>query len=143
MHSAPAVRYPVARPSRVGLAALALWSAGAALCGWWSLQSAVPAWAVAVALASVLASGLVAVAQWQALPEGELQWDGGQWWWTGRSGDDRIAIRLALDFGAAMLVQLHDWPGRAPWCLVERRSMPSRWMDLRRAMHGPGAAQPA
>jgi len=136
MHSAPAVRYLVVRSSRAGWVAAGIWGAGAALCVSWALQPDVDHWSAAVGLSCVLACALLAAMQWEALPQGELQWDGVQWWWRADHDDRPVDVRLRLDLGAAMLLHLTTLPGRAPWCVVEQRTMPARWADMRRAIHG-------
>ncbi len=139
MHSAPAVRYLVVRSSRAGWVAAGIWGAGAALCLWWSLQPGVDAWSAALGLSSVLACAMLAAVQWKALPQGELLWDGAQWWWRAGLDDRPVDVRLRLDFGVAMLLHLTTLPGCAPWCLVDQRTMPTHWADMRRAIHGRAA----
>lgn len=136
MHSAPAVRYPVVRSSRVGASLLGVWAAAAAVCIWWWLQGGVSAWHLLVVLASLFIGGAVAFLQWHRSPVGDLRWDGQAWWWQFADEDEvSVNVQVRLDFQQGVLLEMTGWRRRAVWCCPERATLPARWADLRRALY--------
>jgi toxin CptA len=135
MHSAPSVSYPVGRSRMARRLLLGIWCLGAAGLAAWCLQFSGAGWRTALLVLVVLAAGLSA---WRAarLGEGvELQWNGQHWSCAGSAQCAAARVSIHLDFQPLMLVRLCE-PGRATtWLWLERGSMPSRWLDLRRALH--------
>ena len=140
MRSAPPVLVPVGRfvwgGRIVGLLALATLAVGL-LAGWpwdttpWRAGLTVGVWALATLLASWA---------WrcEALPPGELSWDGQAWWY--RPGDAHaLAVQLTLqwDAGEALLLQLRSPAlgrfSRYAWLQASR--LPTQWHGLRCAVH--------
>ena len=139
MHSAPAVRYPVARSPRVGAVLLGAWSLAAGMCLWWWLRGGATPWHMAWALLSLSFGAVLAIVQWQGMPTGNLRWDGQAWWWQFADEDEvlvNVSVRLDLQHGL-LLHMAGDLPWRAHWCYAERAQLPARWSDLRRALYAP------
>ncbi|NCN70098.1 MAG: hypothetical protein GW928_08105 [Rhodoferax sp.] len=136
MHNAPAVTYPVGRShvqaSLLGvlmvceILALLVWFVSVDTIGW--LQ--------------VAACGLVALVCafawvfWWRTPQGQLSWNGSVWGWSWGTGSGQVKPELILDFQAAMCLRLVDLQSsRMSWVWPERRTCPTRWRALRRALH--------
>ncbi len=159
MPNAPSVIYPVGRCrlqvvllGLLGLAALGL------LLGWQFLLN-VPSgpWQCVVWLAVVCWASWVAWVSWDwfGSPVGRLQWDAlaaaaslmpsdGQGAWRWLDADAREAtpldgVVLALDMQHLVLLRLMGAGQPDRWAWVERRRDPSRWNDLRRALHSTEA----
>lgn len=78
------------------------------------------------------------VTGWQRAPVGRLQWDGQRWRWESagyRSGTALEPPRVVLDVQFALLLQLNNQAGAVWWLWAEKSAWPSRWLDLRRAVH--------
>jgi toxin CptA len=143
MHSAPAVHYPVAKSLRAGLALAACWCLAAATCLWWWIAGGASAVQAAWAVACLLLGAVVACRQWRDMPVGALRWDGQAWWWQSHEDDMSVTVQVRWDLQHAALLYLKGMPLRRRWALVERRSQPSRWDDLRRALYSPVFASPS
>jgi len=89
---------------------------------------------------SVLGAGIAAGMAWQSAPVGRLVWNGQAWHWESpgyQSGAMEYGLYVLGDFQHLLLLQLEN-PGHARlWLCVERRAMPDRWLDLRRAVYSP------
>lgn len=145
MHSAPAVRYPVARSVRAGAFLLGVWSLAAGVCLWWWLWGGAAAWSMAAALLSLLLGAVLAFVQWRDMPVGDLRWDGQAWWWQ-FAGEDEVSVSVAvrLDLQRGLLLHMAgQLPRNAHWCYAERAQLPARWSDLRRALYAPFSSMPA
>lgn len=148
MHSAPSVTYPVERSRVWGLAVAGVWLVGVLLTGAWCGYVDAVGWRQWLAMACVVATGVVAVRHWRAAAVGELHWDGMEWWWTEKMAPGgRITGRLVahLDLQRWLLVRLCDTAGGQRWLWLEQCRQPARWSDLRRAVHSRArvAVEPA
>ena len=139
MHSAPAVRYPVARSTRVGVVLLVAWGLAGAMCLWWWLRGGAAGWPLVATLLSLLFGAALALVQWRGMPAGSLRWDGQAWWWQAGDEDEvAVSITVHLDLQHGLLLHMAgplSW--RARWCYAERAQAPARWSDLRRALYAP------
>lgn len=149
MHNAPAVSYPAGRCASAGAALAAIWLAGAAGIVLWAAQARVAPMAFAIACAALLAGGGWAGRAWLRSPVGTLSWDGQGWTWAAAEGAQAAGTpELALDAQRILLLRWQG-PGRAQWLWLQRRTLPARWDDLRRAVYSrarpetpPGARPP-
>ncbi|MFT3717996.1 hypothetical protein [Pseudorhodoferax sp.] len=141
MHSAPAVRYPVARSWRAGSVPVLLAGTALAVCGWWWRQGTA-FWPLAVVLASVVPALAVGLFQWRGMRPGLLHWDGAHWWWSDAAdatqrGEYAVVPDLRLDLQHGLLLRLHGLPRGTRWRYLERSARPQSWNDLRRALYAP------
>lgn len=65
------------------------------------------------------------------------------WWWSVADGADAVpldAVTVPMGGGAWLLLRVHGRDPRAPtrWLFVERRTVPTRWISLRRALRAHG-----
>lgn len=137
MHSAPAVSFPVG-PSRAARVFLfMLWLAGA-------LGAVVSVGDLDVRafllLGSVLLAGGFAWRFSGHREGGLLRFDGQYWSWSGRAPQAAARAQVGLDLQGLMLLRLVEAgrPGR--WLWLERRTDPSRWTALRRAVYSRAPA---
>jgi toxin CptA len=148
MHAAPSVSYPVGRSAFAGalLAGLALLGLAAA-CGW-ALQASAVGWRQGLAFVAVAACGAFALLAWLRSPAGTLRWNGQDWQWRQGEVSRDGRVEVSLDLQARLLVR---WTGEgrsARWLWLERKSAPSHWEALRRAVYSrattpvPPAGQP-
>ena len=75
---------------------------------------------------------------------GTLTWDGQVWHWasTGyRAGVAEYQVAVAADFQHLVLLQLENQANARLWLWAERRALPERWLDLRRAVYSPQREQ--
>ncbi len=141
MHSAPPVLVPVGRfvwGRRAAVLAVWLAAAVSGLLAWWSglaasgLLALLGAWLLVLALVWRLAP-------LEALPAGELSWDGEAWWFRGSgSVPERVHLQVGWDAGRAMLLRLSarrdGWQlDRYTW--LQASQLPLQWHGLRCAVH--------
>jgi hypothetical protein len=140
MHSAPAIRYPVARPLGFAACLFGAWTLAGAVCLWWWFHGGATAWQGGFAALTLLASGVVGIAQWRGMPAGAMRWDGQVWWWqTGDEDEVLVGPQLHLDVQSGMLLHLAGLPRSAAWRYVTESSQPARWSDFRRAVYASTA----
>lgn len=140
MYSAPAVSYPVGRSHFYGqVLAGALLLGGFSLVTW-IMQSDTYASKHLAAVACWLGSAAVAVVAWLRSPSGLLTWDGQNWTWTSGSVSRQVALRVTLDSQNILLLQWRATGAANGWVWLERRTAPTRWLPLRRAVFAPPAA---
>lgn len=92
---------------------------------------------MATAGVAVLAAGAAAFSHWKATPTGQLRWDGQGWLWEGvgdQTGAASQQLLVIADFQHLLLLRLEDPVRASLWLWAERRAMPERWLDLRRAV---------
>ncbi|MCZ8254075.1 MAG: hypothetical protein O9327_00155, partial [Polaromonas sp.] len=140
-HNAPPVIYPLGRSRFLGVLLLGLWLCGLLATLLWHVQGAGRFdWRFMLIAGSVLGAGVVAGIGWQNAPAGRLAWDGQVWRWESpgyEAGAVDYELCVLADFQHVLLLRLES-PGRARlWLWVERRVMPERWLDLRRAAYSP------
>jgi toxin CptA len=135
MHNAPSVSYPVGRSRLAPRLLLGVWAVGAAGVAAWSWQFSGAPWRTGLIVAALLLAGMAA---WRAARLGEgaqLLWDGQHWTCSGSVQRAGAQAFVHLDLQSLMLVRLCA-PGRgAAWLWLERGAHPSRWLDIRRALH--------
>lgn len=137
MRSAPSVTYPVGRSRSASqlvvlVGVLGTCSAFAACC-----LRGILDWRVFLLVSGVLVAALgVCRCSSRQVGTSQLEFDGRHWMASGGMTVVRgAAVRVALDFQSLMLVRLVR-PGRSEyWAWLDRRSMPERWADLRRAVY--------
>jgi len=143
-HNAPPVVYPLGRSRLLGVLLLSLWLCGLLLTLAWFLQAAdQPAWRTG--LVCVLLAGTAAAAGtgWRNTPVGQLAWDGEVWRWESpgyQAGVAEYSLSVLADFQHVLMLRLENQAHACLWLWVERRSMPERWLDLRRAVYSPRKA---
>jgi hypothetical protein len=128
------VSYPVERSRHARRLLLVLWlcGLGAATLAW--IQSASTGWQSGMLLFCVLAAAWGARAAMFQIPgPAELVFDGQYWSLAG--GASLADAAVALDFQALLLIRLTPPHGGVRWLWAERRAMPGRWPDLRRALY--------
>lgn len=139
-HNAPSVSYPLERSHWQLWILLSLWLVALLVMAAWSLTSQHVTWRQFLGQAAVLAVGLVALRGWNNTPVGQLTWDGQLWRWEGRGYQVGVAdyeLLVALDLQNLMLLRLENQAHAKLWLWAERRAFPSRWLELRRAVHSP------
>lgn len=139
-HNAPSVTYPLGR-SRWQLWLLSsLWLSALVLVLAWPLTSQQVTWRQFAGLAATIGAGLVALRGWNNSPVGRLAWDGQVWRWEGRGYQVGMAdydLLVAIDFQSLMLLRIENQAHAKLWLWAERRTLPARWLDLRRAVYSP------
>ena len=143
-HNAPPVVYPLGRSRFLGALLLGLWLCGLLLTLLWLLQGAGWFdWRIALALVCVVAAGAAAYVGWRNAPAGQLAWDGAVWRWESpgyQAGVAEYGLSVLADFQNILLLRLENQAHACLWLWMERRSMPERWLDLRRAVYSPHKA---
>ncbi|WP_092130665.1 hypothetical protein [Polaromonas sp. YR568] len=141
LHNAPPVVYPLGRSRFLGALLLGLWLLGlVALLLWYFQGAAQPDWRIALMGSSLLGAGVAAGLAWQRAPVGRLAWDGEIWRWEGpayQAGIVEYELSVLGDFQQLLLLRLENPDHPSLWLWVERRAMPQRWLDLRRAVYSP------
>jgi toxin CptA len=135
MHAAPSVSYPVGRSAFAGRLLAALILLGLAAATAWTLQAPPSAWRHGLAFGSLGICSAVAMLAWLHSPQGVLRWDGTEWQWLAGQGSAPGRIELALDLQSHLLLRWRGEDGAAPWFWLERKSDPSHWDALRRAVY--------
>lgn len=140
-HNAPPVVYPLGRSRFLGAFLLGLWLCGLLLTLLWFFQTTrQPDWRIALALLCVAGAGAAAYTGWRNAPAGRLAWDGQVWRWESpgyQAGAAEYELSVLADFQRALLLRLENQAHARLWLWVERRGMPERWLDLRRAVYSP------
>ena len=116
----------------------------------WLWTSQHVTWRQLVGSVVVFGVGLLALRSWNNSPVGQLAWDGQLWRWEGRGYQVGVAdyeLLVAIDFQNLMLLRIENQAHAKLWLWAERRSFPTRWLDLRRAVYSPhrlidGAVKP-
>jgi len=119
---------------------LGLWFAGIVSALLWCIGSQPSGWRMALSGFSVLAAGAAARAAWQRMPTGQLAWDGQFWHWQGtndQGGLAECALSVIVDIQHGLLLQLENQAGMQAWLWLEKKIVPARWLDLRRAVYSP------
>lgn len=138
MHNAPSVLYPLGRSRFPGLLLLVLWMAGAGVFVFWRQSAAGFDWRQSTVLVALVLSGVTAGLGWKNSPIGQLRWDGQAWRWEGADGQAASPARelsVAFDLQHMLLLKLTIHDSGVKWLWVERRALPERWLDLRRAVY--------
>ncbi len=88
----------------------------------------------------VVGAGFAALYGWKNSPVGQLAWDGQVWRWEGPGYQVGVAeydLSATLDFQNLLLLRIENQAHAALWLWAERRALPARWLDLRRAVYSP------
>ncbi len=95
---------------------------------------------MALVFAAVCGAGALAWVGWKKVPSGQLAWDGEFWRWESLAYQAGVAgyeLSVVADFQHTLLLRLQN-PARAGlWLWAERKALPERWLDLRRAVYSP------
>lgn len=141
MHSAPAVSYPVGHSPGAQAVLPSIWLVGA-LGACQTIAHQGFDLRTGALLASVVVAGLAAWHFGGHRQRGQLRFDGQHWSWSGPLPLGAARAEVGLDLQFLLLVRLTE-PGRArQWLWLERRSAPSRWRDLRRAVYSRAPTAP-
>jgi len=136
MHGAPAVSYPVGHSRIAGRLLLLLWICGAFCAAAACVRLGKADWRAGLLVASVLSAGGAA---WANSPRRAslsiLNFDGFRWSIPGPTGLQAADAKVALDGQSWLLVRLAPSRHAARWIWLERRAMPERWQELRRAVY--------
>jgi toxin CptA len=132
----------------LGALLLGLWLCGALLTLLWFLQgSGQFDGRLVLALLLLAGAGAAAGIGWRNAPAGQLAWDGEVWRWESpgyQAGVAEYSLSVLADFQHVLLLRLENQAHACLWLWMARRSMPERWLDLRRAVYSPhkAATQP-
>jgi hypothetical protein len=136
MHGAPSVSYPVGRSRIAGRLFLLLWICGACCVVAACLRLGKADWRFGLLVMSVLGAGGAAWASLlRPVPLSLLNFDGLRWSIPGAASLQAADAKVALDGQSWLLVRLAEPRHAARWVWLERRAMPQRWQDLRRAVY--------
>ena len=97
-------------------------------------------WRLFLALTAVTLAGLAAYVGWKNSPVGQLAWDGQFWRWEGpgyQTGAAEQKLSVIVDCQNLLLLRLENPAHARLWLWAERRSLPERWLDFRRAVYSP------
>ena len=109
----------------------------------WLYGSRVVDWRLLLAVTAMVLAGRAAYSGWKNSPVGQLAWDGQFWRWEGQGYQAGVAeqkLSVAVDFQSRLLLRLENPAHAHLWLWVERRVLPERWLDLRRAVYSPHKA---
>lgn len=147
-HKAPPVVYPLGRSSLRAWILAGLWLTGLVLTLLWFNAVRLFDWRTCLAFFALVTSGLAAFVDWKNAPSGQLVWDGGLWFWESSAYQSGLAeqeLSVIADFQHVLLLRIQNQAGASLWLWLERKTMPERWLDLRRAVYSTRrrSAQPA
>jgi toxin CptA len=136
MHGAPSVSYPVGRSRIAGRLFLVLWICGACCVAVACLRLGKADWRFGLLVMSALGAGGASwVSSGRRAPSSFLNFDGTRWSIPGPAGLQAADAKVALDGQSWLLVRLTEPRYAARWVWLERRALPQRWQDLRRAVY--------
>ena len=137
MHLAPAASCRVGSTIQVALWVGSVWAVALVLLSSWLVYASPIGMPGAVALGMCLASGTAAVLSWRRMPQGQLCWDGAQWFHD--VGHQRVVgqIVVELDLQKFLLVRFQPPGGqrRKEWMVFAGTG--SEWISFRRAALAP------
>ena len=159
MHGAPSVSYPVGRSRIANRLLLLLWISGAACTVAACARSGKMDWRSGLLVLCFLGASM---AGWRGSSRRDssdvLDFDGSRWSIRGAKRLQAAGARIALDGQSWLLLRMTEAGGACRWVWVDRRTMPERWQNLRRAVYsrpipaslaqtdarsaGPGAQHP-
>ena len=117
-----------------------LWFAGlCAVLSWWQVTQQFNG-RMGLAAFFVLLAGLAVRSRWNHSRGGHLAWDGAVWHWESpgyQTGTAEHKLAVIADFQHMLLLRLENQAGANLWLWLEKKAMPERWMDLRRAVYSP------
>lgn len=138
MVQAPTVDYPLGRGTFLFGLLWATWFALIAIDLGWLLSANAGDWRPWCGIVVTNVCALVALWQRPLTCSGTLTWDSSAWWWNcqGRRLSGRVVVRLDIQF--ALLVRFVSDGGSGHWLWLERKTLPARWLALRRAVQAAG-----
>lgn len=95
-------------------------------------------WRICLAFFALVLAGLAAFVDWKNTPSGQLVWDGELWFWESSAYQSGLAeqqLSVIADFQHVLLLMVQNQAGASLWLWLERKTMPERWLDLRRAVY--------
>jgi toxin CptA len=141
LHNAPPVVYPLGRSRFLGALLLGAWLSGLfGILLWHSQGTGLLDWRFVLMGTTVLGAGIAAGIAWRGSSVGRLAWDGQVWRWESlgyQAGTTEYELCVLGDFQQLLLLRLEDSDHACLWLWAERRAMPERWLDLRRAIYSP------
>ena len=143
MHSAPSVSFPVGRSRFASRLVAGVWLLGAAAFVAWCLEYSGAGWRTAALVVLLLVAGLGVRRATRAGEGSLLKWDGQLWSCSGKLCFGNATMTPQLDFQSLMLVRLQEQGRRTAWLWLDRAFDPTRWLDLRRAVHASAAVRRA
>jgi len=137
MHLAPAASCQVGSTIQTALWGGAAWAMALVLLTSWLVHAYPIGLLGAVALGACLASGTAAVVSWLRMPQGQLFWDGAQWFHA--TGDQRLAgqIVVELDLQKFLLVRFQPLVGQRRKLWMVFAGAGAEWISFRRAALAP------
>lgn len=109
----------------------------------WLYGSRAIDWRLFVAVTAMALAGLAAIIGWKNSPVGQLAWDGQLWRWEGpgyQVGATEQKLSVVVDFQNLLLLRLENPAHAHLWLWAERKVLPERWLDFRRAVYSPRRA---
>lgn len=95
---------------------------------------------------TVVGAGITALFGWARALTGHLIWDGQHWRLQSADHDRFMAdhnLQVMADFQNFLLVRIENPGYSKAWLWVQRGTMPTRWVDMRRAAYSPNRASVA
>ena len=142
-HHAPSVVYPVGHSRFNGYLLFGLWLAGSLSTMLWLWVSPAMDWRLFLAVTAMALAGLAAYIGWKNSPVGQLAWDGQFWRWEGpgyQAGAAEQKLSVVVDLQNLLLLRLENPAHAHLWLWAQRKVLPERWLDLRRAVYSPHKA---
>ena len=96
-----------------------------------------------MALIAVAVAGAAACHGWKNSPVGQLAWDGQLWRWESPGYQTGVAeqkLVVIVDFQHLLLLRIENQAHASLWLWPERKALPERWLDFRRAVYSPDKA---
>ena len=123
-----------------GFVLLGLWLTGVALFCFWIFSSQPSNVSKVFVGLTVVGAGVAAIHGWMTALTGNLMWDG-QHWRLDSAGHEKFMadhnLRVMADLQHVLLLRIENHGYSKAWLWAQRSTMPTRWMDLRRAVHSP------
>ena len=139
-HNAPSVVYPLGRSHFGDLFLLGWWLTGLSLVVLWFYTARLVDWRIGLEVFAVCSVGIGIEKYWRSSPVGQLAWDGEAWRWESSSyqtGLTEQTISVVVDLQNVLLLRLENQARAKMWLWAERKKMPERWLDFRRAVYSP------
>lgn len=143
MYSAPAVSYPVGRSHLYGQLLVGALLLGFGSLAAWIMQADTHSFRHLAAVTLWVVSAAAAIVAWWRSPHGLLTWDGQNWTWTCGETSRQVVLSMTLDSQSSLLLRWREAGASEGWVWLERRTAPTRWMPLRRAVFAPQVANAA
>ena len=141
MKRAPACRFFVGR-SRIKLYFLGLaWLLGTLVCAAWWVLAVRSDWRTMLVLAAVALSSIVVAWAASRSTQGQLRWDGKEWWFERAQPDFRLKSEqqctptVHLDLQFFMLLSLQTDGANKVWLWADRATESKGWHGMRCALY--------